>query len=792
MNWNVKSGSHYLLYSSSIRYSERPSIPPLFLIGLSFWLSCAAFLTFASTLNKSFRITIAVSVVVIGLLSCLISYFTFKRKKNQVLVLLFFVVAAILGLLLSEFQLELLEIKRNQLSETTYDTFSLSIIDSPVWEDRGYSCTASVVNSKGVKASVRLYLNGDSAPSFGESISGRGSFSAPEGDSLSYYQTNGLCGYISLDSFEFQEKEGLYGEIISLRNSYLGHWEGDNSESATFLKALLLGERGELYNADFYQDVKVLGLAHIIAVSGAHLVIISALISFVLSRLPLPRIFSVGLQLLFILFYLVLVGVPLPCLRAACMSFVSLSAPMLFRRSSPLANLGLAFLVLLALDPFSSVSLSFVLSALATLGIILFMPLFSNLLSSISVKIPSWFRDPLLMTLASLIFVTPISTASFSQFSLIAPLANILATPLVSVLCCLGMIMLLLSPVPLVGDLLFSVCTVLSELFIMLCSLLVNIPFVSVPVTGNLPILMGVSVAVAAMLWLLWPRRIDVRILGSLFACFLIVLFVGQMGSQGNRIIMLNVGQGDAILIQSEGKTILVDTGNQDTLLLAGLARYGITSLDAVVISHADDDHCGSLSALRGVVSVKTVVLAQGANSVSDPSAQDLVTQASHVTGGSITYVSTNDVIRLGSLSLTVVNPDSVTTEYGNEESLCLVVSSDDNHDSIADSYTLLCGDAECEVIEPLVEEHIIPRVDIVKVAHHGSRKALSKEMVEMLDPSLALISVGKNNSYGHPASETIQTLEKHRIPILRTDERGDVICNIGSSGLSYFSRQVQ
>ena len=774
------------------RFIERPSLPPLLIVGLLFWGSCAAFITFAGTLDKSILESILLISSICFIVLVIVFVFFFQKKTRKLILFAFAIIAVFLGILCSFVDLDLLENTRSQLSESKYDEYTFTILDSPVKSDKGYSCTADFTNENGVCGTVRLYINNDSSPAFGQVVSSSGTFSLPQEKNLSSYQSNGLCGYIEIDSFQILKSEGIKGLIVDLRSNYLTQWRGDGSVSDIFLKALLLGERGELYTTIFYQDVKVLGLAHIIAVSGAHLVTVSTLISLVVSRLPVSRVLSVGIQVAFMGIYLVLVGIPLPCLRAACMSFASLIAPLFFRRSSPLSNLGFALLVLIALDPFCALSLSFNLSAFATLGIVLFMPLFSNLVFSISNKIPSFIADPVLMTISSLLLVSPLTVASFSQFSLISPVANVLATPIVTLICCLGMIMLLFSPLPFVGDLLFSGCSFLAEVFIGMCALLVKVPFVSIPASGNVYALSFVALVFAGLLWTLWPKRINTKLIASTVFILIIAFSISVFFPRGNRMIMLDVGQGDAILFQSEGKNILVDTGNQDSLLLAGLARYNVLSLDAVIISHADDDHCGSLSALRGVVLTKTVILAEGANAITDESSLELVSQANLVSGNSITYVSSGDTVRIGSLAFKVVNPEPLTNEYGNDESLCFVVMSDDNHDSIADSTILLCGDAESEVIEPLVDKGVIPSIDILKVAHHGSKKSLTPEILSKTKASIALISVGKNNTYGHPSFETTALLEEYGLMVERTDEQGDLVWNIGSSNNKDVLPQVQ
>ena len=141
-------------------------------------------------------------------------------------------------------------------------------------------------------------------------------------------------------------------------------------------------------------------------------------------------------------------------------------------------------------------------------------------------------------------------------------------------------------------------------------------------------------------------------------------------------VTMLDVGQGDAFVLRSAGRTLLIDTGNHDDLLLQGLARQGIRHLDAVAITHADDDHCGSLSVLKGVVGVDCVLLANEMLICENAKARNLVRTAADVAGAAdaVKGVSVGERIVLGRFALDVIGPDSFTEDGGNA---CLLYTSD-------------------------------------------------------------------------------------------------------------------
>ena len=232
--------------------------------------------------------------------------------------------------------------------------------------------------------------------------------------------------------------------------------------------------------------------------------------------------------------------------------------------------------------------------------------------------LPAFVREALALTFASSVLATPFSAALFSQLPLAAPLANIATAPLFGPVCAAGIVGAVACAI-VAGRLISS--PPLPAGVLRCCSKVVqacaSIPYASIPVIGPSSVALLAGFAVACVLWLWWPKpdsRSAYRLLtvtgycGCVFAFALLKLPIAYGGSE---IVALDVGQGDAILIRSDGRSVLVDTGNQDALLRQALARHHITRLDALVVTHPDDDHMGSLASLQGVVQVDRVLLAR-------------------------------------------------------------------------------------------------------------------------------------------------------------------------------------
>ena len=259
-------------------------------------------------------------------------------------------------------------------------------------------------------------------------------------------------------------------------------------------------------------------------------------------------------------------------------------------------------------------------------------------------------------------------------------------------------------------------------------------------------------------------------------------------GARGDRVVMLNVGQGDSFAFISGGKTLLVDTGNEAEMLYAALARNGISKIDAVLITHPDDDHCGNLQAL-GVVEVDQVFIAEGLDEIGDAGAKDFVSLArSMVSEQKVVELNRGDTVQLGMFTFHIIAPVQVEHEGGNEDSICFNVHIDCDGDGAVDWKGFFCGDAEAEVLEELNEEHLLEPVDLYKVGHHGSRKAITPELASVLSPKVSLIGVGKN-SYGHPTDDALNALESVGSEVYRSDQDGDVVCTFSPGTITIDSQ---
>lgn len=252
------------------------------------------------------------------------------------------------------------------------------------------------------------------------------------------------------------------------------------------------------------------------------------------------------------------------------------------------------------------------------------------------------------------------------------------------------------------------------------------------------------------------------------------------------QVIFVDVDQGDATFIRTpSGETILIDGGEYDTYdthLAPFLREQGIQSIDAAIVTHYHSDHMGGIQSLTKDGGVKTLILPDYSDT---DKSKKYLEQAASDNGSKIQYVSAGDTIETSceGLSIKVLHPAKGGSEgnnFHNNSSLVL-------HISYGKTSFLITGDIETRVEKELVENSDI-ECDVLKVAHHGSSSSSSKKFIQAADPTYAIISVGKDNSYGHPHHETLDILDNEDIRVYRTDTDGSITFDVTPEGIKDIS----
>ncbi len=763
--------------------SARPNAAPLLVLALGLWAGCACAYTLGAGVPASLCAAVAVaSLAVAGVFAFLFACGAARRCLLAVL-------GVALGVALGVSASCALHNAHDGIDGAAYGTWVFEAQSDARAGTYRSSVTAratSVSTGESYRVEVALPQGFEARILQGHVFSGDARLAKPSDSRMSRAWSDGIEGTCSLSSCDVLETTGPLAAMTSFREAAIDFLEQSSGEGAALAEALVCGYREPLRDTELYRSFKIAGLAHLVAVSGAHLSIVCAFFAALLKRLRCPRAASIVVQSVFILAYLLLAAAPVSAIRASIMALAGLSSFFARRRKSSVAAIGLCIVSMIAVSPETAVSVSFFLSAASTLGIVMLSGLFESWFASI--HLPRALGSALALTLSASVATTPYSAALFSQLPLVSPLANIVAAPLFTFACVGGLFFTILglavSPIAPVA-LLAAQGT--ARFLAGAVGLIAQIPYAAIPVSlPELPTL-AFSCAAAIVLWKTWPRPSAATLLAlasTATAAALAAVFIAPRLAP-DEIVMLDVGQGDAFLVRSQGTAVLIDTGNKDSLLLEALARHGVFALDAVLVSHADDDHCASLPALRGTVRVGAVGIAEDATRCPCASCKKLVSSAETAVGEqNVVLLGLGDAIACGNFTLRVISPEHFTDQGGNADSVCLFASLDSDGDAQPDWTALFCGDAESEQLAALCESGELGKIDVYKVGHHGSKAAVTLELARELSPSISLVSVGENNRYGHPAPSTLEALEDAGSRIFRTDEQGDVSCEFTAKGV--------
>ena len=637
-------------------------------------------------------------------------------------------------------------------------------------------CRLIRVDGVAVFAGPKVSLDvGDAEVWYGQSVTVAGTLSRPA-DASGYYRKQGIAAVCRAHGDADASFDGLLAPIFRLRMATVVAMEElSPGEESAVLAALVCGYRTSLSGSEVYEEFKLAGLGHLVAVSGAHLTVMFALISLGLKALKLRRRVRVLLQVGALLAFLVFCGIPLSALRAAVMVGLGLASYFSERRASVLNALGFVIIAVITLRPADALSASFLLSASSTLGIVLFCGLASIWVEAAIPFAPKGLIDGIALTLSATCLSLPFGISLFSQCSLVTVPANLVSAPLFTLACSIGMgAAAVHADFPGAGSLLLQVALALTEVLCGAVRWFAALPYSCVPATLS-PVAATVMVTgMGALLWLFWPKP-SAKGFGILFGATASICLVCVLLLHGTtRIVMLDVGQGDAILVQSGGRSMLIDTGNKDDLLRRALARSHIVHLDGVLITHPDDDHCGSLDMLSGVCEIDAVLVAQDLMEGSCPNCIRL-RDACADAGLPMRGLTLGDAVSFGEFTLFVIWPHGYVSCGENEDSLCLMLAFDGNRDGKSDWLMLFTGDAGAAELHRMLADGSLCDVDALKVSHHGSATGLDGEILEVLRPEYALISVGEQNRYGHPSEAVLALLGGAEAEVYRTDRDGDI-----------------
>ena len=529
------------------------------------------------------------------------------------------------------------------------------------------------------------------------------------------------------------------------------------------------------------------GLVHVLSISGLHVAIVAEAVRLLLLAGRLPRRRAEIAALGVTAGYVLLLGAPAPALRAAVMLGATAAARLCQRPTSPWAGLALGALVPLLHDPRTVLDLGYQLSVVGVAALAAGAAVWRRLLAG---RIEGWravVARELVASTAATIVTMPLVAWRIGQVSLVAPLANLAAGPIVAILQPTLFLALVLAPPRPVARFVAGAAHPMLAALDAVAGAAAAVPHASLIVAPT-PIAAVLGIAAVACLVvaceLEWPGR---ALLGAALALAALVwLPLAGRGSGLAELHVIDVGQGDAVALRTPaGRWVLVDagrrwrTGDAGRSTIAPYIRRRGGDVVAFVLSHPHADHVGgAASALR--LLRPALYLDPGFPGGGDAYRRSL--EAAGAAGIAWRRVHPGDSLVVDGVTLTLLAPDSAWTSAladPNEASTVLLA----RYGTVR---FLLTGDAERGEEAWLLERGAARlSAQVLKVAHHGSATSSTPDFLAAVSPCVALVSVGAGNTYGHPDPEVVAALAERGAIVLRTDQLGSLVTRTDGSTLT-------
>lgn len=553
------------------------------------------------------------------------------------------------------------------------------------------------------------------------------------------------------------------------------------ADRAGLLPGLVVGDTTALTD-EVREDFRVAGLTHLTAVSGANVSIVLGAVLLLVRALGLGPRSGTVLAATALGAFVVVVRPSASVVRAAAMGSIGLLAFVTGRERQALPALCTAVGVLLVLMPDLAVDVGFALSVSATAALIVAAPPVVTRL--VDRGWPRSVAEVTAMSLVAFAATAPLVAAVSGTVSVVSVAANVLVAPVLAPLTVLGsLVAVAASVVPWAGEVLARGTGPFLWWLITVADRAASLPSAEFEVPDG-PVGALVAAVLVAVVWSVARHR-RVRITALVIAVAVTAVWLpvrmlrpGWPGAEWV-LVACDVGQGDALVLATgDGRAVVVDTGPEPEPVDRCLRRLRIRRVALLVVSHLHADHAAGIRGVLDGRSVETVVVGPGAAS---DDAADVLAPATEI-GVPVREVGAGAVLRAGDLDIRVVGPAGRGTGGSeNDESLVLAV------DTVV-GRVLLPGDAEEAALDALVRSGTDVRADVLKVPHHGSRTTPAR-FLTAVRPSVALVSAGRDNLFGHPHPEIVSTLTGIGARVLRTDLHGDVaVVRAGSGALAVVS----
>ncbi len=670
-----------------------------------------------------------------------------------------------------------LVIKLEKINSNDLNKLSDKIFLCNFWKDTTYTVNSIYEN---IKVGNLIRFNGTI-------VKPRNRRNPGEFDYENYLNNKGIAGIINCYKYnEFKivdNIETIYDQqIFEVRKNIDEKIKEIYPEKyADFLKGVLLADRSDI-DYEIKSSFINSGVIHVLAVSGLHVGFISLIIFILLGRLNIKLRYI--LTIFGIIIFLIINGGYPSVFRASIMAILFLISKLLGRSTNGFNSLSIAAFIILILNPTEIFNPGFLLSFSAVLSILIFYPLFKKQIYKWKINLTV--RKIILfasVSLAAQIGTLPFTIYYFNKLSIVSLFANIIVIPLLGIIVATGILSLL------VGLIFLQVATIISQANIFIISfiiyftnLLSTFGFSHVSIY-SFSIYDGVIFYFTLTAIILIIRKTNsikriIFLISLVSISFLAFRLDNKSLLPKNEltIFSIDVGQGDSFLVKfPNSKIALIDAGssseffdNGERVIYPLLKRLGIEKINYAFISHLDSDHFGGIIFLINEGIVDTVFRPRVKQNIKDAVFENYLLEKS------LPHFYYNDsTFSIGKVQIYFMNDTTKLFNFGpdlNDQSGIIKITYENNS-------FLFTGDAGYKMENYLIENYGNKlKSDVLKVGHHGSKSSTSDKFLEMVNPKVALISVGQTNRFHHPSKKVIRKLKEKNIKIRRTDYEGAII----------------
>lgn len=537
----------------------------------------------------------------------------------------------------------------------------------------------------------------------------------------------------------------------------------NNFKTKDYLYTFILGNTS-LLEQDTKKSFQNNGISHLFAVSGMHITLISTLLMYLLKKITKNHDISYIITIFILLFYTFITNFSSSILRAFLLFLLIYINKKFKFNLKTIEIIMLILLILLMYNPFYIYSIGFKFTFIISIILILFSKKINNF--------KNYFSKLLMTSLISFFISLPIVINNFFEINLISPLLNLIFVPFISII---------IFPFSLIS----LIFPFLDNIFYIIVKFMENIS-IYINNTLSINIIIGkmnlIMIVIYYLLTLICLNKVLVKKYIYVLPIITLILIYSNINYFNKNLIvtMLDVGQGDSLMIAFPNNkgNILIDTGGivnftktnyeiSTSTIIPYLKSIGIKKINYLVLTHGDFDHMGEAVNLVNGFKVEQVVFNCGEFNDLEKELIKVLNQKK------IKYYSCVKELNIDNNKLYFLQ----TKKYDNENDNSNVIYTELNGYKF-----MFMGDAGVDKEKDILDKYNLSNVDVLKVGHHGSKTSSSKEFIDEINPKYGIISVGKNNRYGHPNKEVLNNLENSKI--YRTDQDGSIMFKIKNDKL--------